>query len=249
MTTATIERLNAEAQRQVLEGFAGTLKRESHNLLHQPNLLWQQLYNRLQWEDKPVPQLLAPELARRSAPGGAPWLKTKTPFRESKALIRTLAGHTSTVDTCAVSPDGSFVVSGSGDCTLKIWDAKTGKERATISLLGNLHCVALHSQRPLAACGDYGGNVYFLNLIGFDYKPFIVTAVNLGNGHEVRCPACLTYLPLKKDWLGQEIACREPGCDGRMRVNPFVIGSPPSSDLKSVAASKPAVSDPSVLIS
>jgi len=327
MTASVFEHLTHASQRAALEAFARALRREVHNLLHRPELLWQQFYNRLQWEDEPVPQLMALELALRSVLGATPWLKRKTPFRESKALIRTLSGHTSYVRTCAVSPDGSFVVSASVDKTLKIWDAKTGRERATLEghtrevfvcavspdgsfvvsasndktlkiwdaktgqeratlrghtdrvsacavspdgsfvvsasndqtlklwdtktgqeraniwLLGGLRGMALHPKRSLAVCGDYSGNLYMVDLINVDYKPIIVTAVDLGLGPRVRCPSCLTYLPLEKDWLGQEIACPEPHSDGRMRVNPFVVDGPLSSAEKSVAASKPTVSE------
>ena len=34
---------------------------------------------------------------------------------------------------CAVSPDGTWIVSASYDNTLKIWDAATGAERATLT--------------------------------------------------------------------------------------------------------------------
>jgi hypothetical protein len=44
------------------------------------------------------------------------------------ALIRTLRGHTSLVTTCAVSPQGNWIVSASDDGALKIWDAHTGAE-------------------------------------------------------------------------------------------------------------------------
>ena len=39
---------------------------------------------------------------------------------------RTLSGHSSYVTSCSFSPDGASVLSGSGDKTLKIWDAATG---------------------------------------------------------------------------------------------------------------------------
>jgi hypothetical protein len=48
------------------------------------------------------------------------------------ALIRTLSGHTSYVTGCAISPAGDFIVSASGDQTLKVWDARTGEERRTL---------------------------------------------------------------------------------------------------------------------
>jgi WD40 repeat protein len=37
------------------------------------------------------------------------------------------------VDACAFSPDGSRIVSVSSDSTLKLWDAKTGAELATLA--------------------------------------------------------------------------------------------------------------------
>jgi WD40 repeat protein len=44
-----------------------------------------------------------------------------------------LAGHTGSVNDCAVAPDGSFIVSASSDRTLRVWDAVTGGLRATLS--------------------------------------------------------------------------------------------------------------------
>jgi len=122
-----------EGKGRVVEAFSRALVRESHNLMQRPDLLWQQLYNRLQWEEKRVLAVLAPEFARRTAPGTTPWLRTRTPFRESKALIRTLQGHKDVVWDCAISPDGSFIVSASEDATLKVWDTYTGKERAILT--------------------------------------------------------------------------------------------------------------------
>ena len=48
------------------------------------------------------------------------------------SLIRTLQGHTAGVFGCAVSPDGTFIVSASLDNTLKVWDARTGQVRLTL---------------------------------------------------------------------------------------------------------------------
>ncbi len=92
MSVANPEPADLHSRWTVLRAFARALNREIHNLQRCPELTWQQLYNRLQWEDEPVPQLLAPELERRSAPGATPWLWTRAPLPESGALVRTLEG-------------------------------------------------------------------------------------------------------------------------------------------------------------
>src|SRR6266536_84133 len=54
------------------------------------------------------------------------------PDLPDSALIRTLLGHTGSVDGCAISPLGDTIVSASWDKTLKVWDARTGEERCTL---------------------------------------------------------------------------------------------------------------------
>ena len=55
------------------------------------------------------------------------------------ALFRTLQGHTDWVNSCAVSPDGAWIVSASNDKTLKVWDAHSGAE--CLTLKGHTHWV------------------------------------------------------------------------------------------------------------
>ena len=45
----------------------------------------------------------------------------------------TITGHTKSVNDCAISADGSFIVSASNDKTLKVWNASTGTERFTLT--------------------------------------------------------------------------------------------------------------------
>ena len=54
----------------------------------------------------------------------------ENPIEEEKELIvclKTLAGHSYSVCSVAYSPDGKRIISGSGDNTVKIWDANTGE--------------------------------------------------------------------------------------------------------------------------
>ena len=99
--------------KSILQAFFRALRRESHVLTQNPELLWQQLYNRLQWEGEEVKQVLVLELAKRKAPGVKPWVRTRTPFRDSEILLRTLTGHHDQVNGVSVSLDGSRIVSAS----------------------------------------------------------------------------------------------------------------------------------------
>jgi WD40 repeat protein len=44
----------------------------------------------------------------------------------------TLKGHTEGIKAVAVTPDGRHIVSGSYDCTLRVWDLTTGETKMTL---------------------------------------------------------------------------------------------------------------------
>ena len=128
----------ADDHRSTLKAFGRALGRESHVLTQQSDLLWQQLYNRLQWEDGskkdgPITEVITPELRERSKPGARLWLHSLARFRESEALVRTITGHADEVSCVAYSQDGTRIVSGSTDNSLKLWDAATGSELLTFA--------------------------------------------------------------------------------------------------------------------
>jgi WD40 repeat protein len=121
-----------ERPKKVLKAFSRALGREAHVLVEYPNLLWQQLYNRLQWEEE-VKQVIADLFSQISIPVIGPWMHLLTQFRESQGLIRTFSGHQGAVICCSFSPDGSFIVSGGIDQILRIWGVADGTLQMTLN--------------------------------------------------------------------------------------------------------------------
>jgi len=66
----------------------------------------------------------------------------------SGKAIRTLHGHTGSVESVVFSPDGRSLVSGSYDTTVRIWDVATGTARRTLEG---------HSQRVLSVAFSHDG--------------------------------------------------------------------------------------------
>jgi WD40 repeat protein len=60
--------------------------------------------------------------------------------------VATLAGHTDQVTAVAFSPDGTRVLTGSGDNTARLWDAATG--RAVATLAGHTYAVTAVAFSP-----------------------------------------------------------------------------------------------------
>jgi WD40 repeat protein len=71
---------------------------------------------------------------------GFPWLRPLSPSLTPLAasLVRTLQGHTSSVNAVAATPDGRHVVSGSFDNTLRVWNLKYKKEILTFTVDGRV---------------------------------------------------------------------------------------------------------------
>jgi WD40 repeat protein/Cdc6-like AAA superfamily ATPase len=96
------------------------LEQGAYVLARDPAQLAPQLLGRLLDDEDGGMQTL---LTQAQAQCRRPCLLPRTAsLRETGALLRTLAGHTGSVNAVAVTPDGRRAVSASGDNTLKVWE-------------------------------------------------------------------------------------------------------------------------------
>eukprot|EP00873_Tetraselmis_striata_P000604 jgi/Tetstr1/420868/TSEL_011941.t1 len=76
------------------------------------------------------------------------------------SITATLAGHSDSVNSVAFSPDGATVASGSGDTTVRLWDAASGALTATLEGHSSIvHSVAFSPDGATVASGSYDTTV------------------------------------------------------------------------------------------
>ena len=101
-------------------------------------------------------------------------------------------GHTSWVEDCCYTPDGRYIVSAGWDTMIAIWDAYSGQIVRQIFLPGSFHSLDLHPWKTELVCGDFGGAMYQIEILGLQYGALITTASQKKKKNFVRCPACQT---------------------------------------------------------
>jgi len=100
---------------------------------------------------------LPDEMALRTLDGNTPTILTALPYCEyhRKSALRILKGHPSAVTCLAVSPDGTLLVSGGKDKTIRLWSLPGGMWLRTLN--GHtrlLTCLALSADSRLLASGS-----------------------------------------------------------------------------------------------
>lgn len=92
------------------------------------------------------------------------WMRDVWPPAQPRWLPMVLEGHEGWVLAADLSSDGRFAVSGSKDCTARIWDARTGDCRAVIRHQAEVTAVRISSDDRLAVTGDGEGRLTLCDL-------------------------------------------------------------------------------------
>jgi WD40 repeat protein len=129
MSIGTYQSFTAE-QIRALSAIKETLAISAHILIQNPSQLASQLTGRLiDNQTEPVQRLLAGARTRTE-----PWLRPLTASLEKGggARYRTLVGHTSAVNSLAISANSKLIFSASSDRTVRVWDINLGSETAIL---------------------------------------------------------------------------------------------------------------------
>lgn len=180
-----VEAARGHARRWQRWGVRGPLRPRGARLDElRPWLFFQQVYNRSVEEEQPLPlKQEAKQWVRQMARVGA----------EERALLRVLRGHQDRVISMAFSSDGTWLLTGSNDKTVRLWEASSGQ--ALLTLEGHqdwLRCVAFSPDSRLLVTADQAGCVYFWagvgaecgRLLGMYLAAYPVLAIHwLGDQH------------------------------------------------------------------
>ncbi len=136
------------------------LRRSARALAADPSQVGGQLVGRLLGHPDPGVTAWAADLARHGGPNS--WLVPLTPALTSTTdpLERVLSGHADRVRSVAVTADGSRVVSGSEDGSVRVWDLVTGMEQVRLTgHVGRVFSVAVTPDGSRAVSGGYDGSL------------------------------------------------------------------------------------------
>lgn len=107
-------------------------------------------------------------------------------------LINTLIGHSDSVNTVAITPNGQIIISGSEDNTIKVWELKTGDCLAT--LVGHeagVKAVAISPDGQLLVSGSADNTIKLWQLPSVENEPICPDPIYTLTGHsdDVKCLA------------------------------------------------------------
>lgn len=150
---------------QTLRLIQETLRLSAHVLQKDKRQLATQFWGRMQsFAHTEIQTMLEVAKQRQVLPWLRPLTTSFTP--PDGRLRRTLIGHSDLVRAIAVTPDGEYVISGSGDNTIKIWDLQSKSEITSFTGESSIRCCTIALYDLTIVAGEASGRLHYLRLKG-----------------------------------------------------------------------------------
>jgi len=137
-----------------IEAYFKVFMQQKHILKDHSKLTFQLMYNELQWKKGITKNRIEDSKKVFLSLGRIFVHQYRVPKITKSCLIMTLSGHLYNVNSCSFSPDGKRIISGSGDETIKVWDAETGREIISICHNSPVYTCALSPDNKSIVSGS-----------------------------------------------------------------------------------------------
>ncbi|MBN2702766.1 MAG: hypothetical protein JXR23_01010, partial [Pontiellaceae bacterium] len=157
---------------------------------------------------------------------------------ESGQCLKILEGHSDSVSSVALSPDGRRAISGSSDKAVRVWDLDSGQCLAVYYPLSAVQAVVVDPCGKWIVCGTDDGQLHFLTLENFPPSgPFIITAANPERAQCTHChkefipapdvvaaiPSSAEYPYPSESFDDSRLLADCPHCAKPLKFNPFFL--------------------------
>jgi len=146
-------------QQDLLGVFHRAISQEEHILTRRPDLLYQQIHNRLTWAQE-ADELSDEFMKVLAHPHPAPWIKSMFPPIGASNTAKILEGHARPINGCAIDRTGKSALSVGSDGTVRVWDLASSSVSFELDLGSTLYCCDWSPSSEYFATGNRYGTIY-----------------------------------------------------------------------------------------
>jgi NACHT domain- and WD repeat-containing protein len=134
-----------------------------------------------------------------------------------------IGSHNAALTACAFSPDGKYVLSGSEDGWVTVWDTQSKNKISEYCVEFAVKAVSWSHSGSILVVGDDKGGLHVLKIENLIIGTLILTAWDSPRDHLLAfgCPVCLLWSEISPIWLGLETQCQH--CGAKIKLNLFTI--------------------------